>query len=159
MDSDIWLPLATLVLGWAGAQITETIRDRRTTIRERLARRVELQRSTLLSLQDALLELSTAADAARHADALATISGPGEDERRKAAWQEKQRLWRAEATAKLLCSRVEDDRTRMLTTLAIAAATMLVPYDDDTAAEAMARASDSYRQTIDRIGELLRERY
>jgi hypothetical protein len=30
MDSDIWLPLATLVLGWAGAQVTEALRDRRT---------------------------------------------------------------------------------------------------------------------------------
>jgi hypothetical protein len=39
MDADIWLPLATLVLGWAGAQVTEMFRDRRTTTRERLARR------------------------------------------------------------------------------------------------------------------------
>jgi hypothetical protein len=44
MDSDIWLPLATLVLGWAGAQVTEALRDRRTTNREQLARRAELQR-------------------------------------------------------------------------------------------------------------------
>jgi hypothetical protein len=26
MDSDIWLPLAALILGWAGAQVTELIR-------------------------------------------------------------------------------------------------------------------------------------
>lgn len=26
MDTDIWLPLATLVLGWAGAQVTEVLR-------------------------------------------------------------------------------------------------------------------------------------
>ena len=31
MDSDIWLPLVTLILGWAGAQVTEKFRDRRTT--------------------------------------------------------------------------------------------------------------------------------
>jgi len=57
MDSDIWLPLSTLALGWAGAQVTEVLRDRRTTTRERLARRAELQRTTLLELRDALLEL------------------------------------------------------------------------------------------------------
>lgn len=159
MDADIWLPLATLLGGWGLAQITEALKDRRASNRDRLARRVELQRSTLLSLQDALLELSTAADAARHADALTAISGPGEDDRRQAAWQEMQRMWKAQASAQLLCSRVEDQRTRNFATLAIAAATMLVPYDDATSEEAMERASSSYRRTIDRIGELLRERY
>ena len=54
MDSDIWLPIATLVLGWAGAQVTELLRDRRTSTRDRLARRAELQRTTLLELQEAL---------------------------------------------------------------------------------------------------------
>jgi hypothetical protein len=155
MDTDIWLPLATLVGGWGLAQVTETLKDRRASNRERLARRVELQRSTLLSLQDALLELSTAADAARHTNALATISGPGEDDRRQAARQEKQRMWQAQATAYLLHSRVEDRETRIRTTLAIATAT----YDDATAKDARKRAVRSYNKAIDRIGELLRERY
>jgi len=57
MNSDIWLPLVTLVGGWGLAQVSETLRDRRTTDRERLARRAELQRTTLLSLQDQLLEV------------------------------------------------------------------------------------------------------
>jgi hypothetical protein len=54
MDSDIWLPLATLVLGWVGAQVTDVLRDRRTITRDRLARQAELQRTTLLELQEAL---------------------------------------------------------------------------------------------------------
>jgi hypothetical protein len=73
MDSDIWLPLATLVGGWGLAQIGDLLKDRRTSDWERLARRFELQRSTLLNLQDALLELSTAAEAARQADRLAKM--------------------------------------------------------------------------------------
>jgi hypothetical protein len=60
MDSDIWLPLVTLVLGWAGAQVTEVLRDRRTTTRELLGRRAELQRMTLLELQEALRGIWTA---------------------------------------------------------------------------------------------------
>jgi hypothetical protein len=159
MDTDIWLPLATLLGGWGLAQITELLRDRRTSNRDRLARQVELQRNTLLSLQDALLELFTAANAARQADAFTMIRGPGEVERRRSAHLQRQRLWTAEANAELLCSRVEDERTRVFTTLAIAAATLLVPYDEQKSEEYMANARDSYRQTIDEIGQLLRERY
>ena len=57
MNSDIWLPLATLVGDWGLAQVTELFRDRRTTTRERLARRAELQRTTLLELQEELAEV------------------------------------------------------------------------------------------------------
>jgi hypothetical protein len=108
MDVDIWLPLATLLAGCGLAQITKVLKDRRAGSRDRLARQVELQRNALLSLQDALLELSTAANAARHADVIAT---------------------------------------------------MLVPYDEEKSEEYMANARDSYRKTIDQIGQLLRERY
>ena len=153
-DTDIWLPLAALVLGWGLSQVTEVLKDRRASNRDRLARQVELQRNTLLSLQDALLELSTAANAARHADAIATIKGPGEEERRRSAHLERQRLRSAEANAELLCSRFEDEQTRVFTTLAIAAADLLVPYDEQKSQESMTNARNSYRETIDRIGEL-----
>jgi hypothetical protein len=159
MDTDIWIPLATLVLGWAGAQVTEVLRDRRTSDRDRLARRFELQRSTLLNLQDALLELSTAAEAARLADSLAKLDLPDRDDRRLTAWQEKQRLWRAKTTAWMFCSRVEDEQARGLAEEAAAAADGLVPYDAATRDEVYARANDSYQRAMERIGELLRERY
>jgi hypothetical protein len=58
MKAETWLPLATLVLGWAGAQLTELFRDRRTSSRERRTRQEAAQRATLLDLQDTLLELS-----------------------------------------------------------------------------------------------------
>jgi hypothetical protein len=66
MRVETWLPLVTLALGWAGAQITEILRDRRTSDRERQARQGELQRATLLDLQDALLELSNRTSEVQH---------------------------------------------------------------------------------------------
>jgi hypothetical protein len=65
MKAETWLPILTLVLGWAGAQTTEVLRDRRASTRERQARETELQRSTLLELQDALLDASKLASQAQ----------------------------------------------------------------------------------------------
>jgi hypothetical protein len=163
MDTNIWLPFAALVLGWGLAQLGDLLKDRRTSDRERLARRAELQRSTLLNVQDALLELSTAAQAARDADGLAQAAAkaavPGGNDRSITAWQERQRMWRAKAAAQMLCSRVEDEQTRRLAESAIAAALRLVPYDAATHDEVYGRVNDSYRLAVDRLGELLRERY
>jgi hypothetical protein len=83
MDSDIWLPLATLVLGWTGAQVTEMLRDRRTTTRERLARRAELQRTTLLELQEALAELLGGV----HANLTIDVAILNEVEQEQARWK------------------------------------------------------------------------
>jgi hypothetical protein len=81
------------------------LRDRRTSDRERRARRFELQRSTLLSLQDALMELSTAAEAVQDAGVLANTMGGADLER--AAWQEKERFGESQGqrTAPLLAGR------------------------------------------------------
>jgi hypothetical protein len=57
MKAETWLPILTLVLGWGLAQVTEVWRDRRVRDRDRQARQAELQRTTLLALQDVLLEL------------------------------------------------------------------------------------------------------
>jgi hypothetical protein len=107
MNSDTWLPLATLVLGWAGAQVTEMIRDRRTTTRERLARRAELQRTTLLELQDALAVLWRGV-IAKVTIELAMLK---EEEQEQAHWKPIADASRSLAVArgrvKLLASRVE----------------------------------------------------
>ena len=108
MDSDIWLPLVTLVAGWGLAQITETLRDRRTTDRERLARRAELQRTTLLSLQDHLLETFKL-----------TARWEG------LAAEERTRLRHATAECRLLASRVEHEDARKAANDFVAAALKL----------------------------------
>jgi hypothetical protein len=122
MDTDIWLPLATLVLGWAGAQVTEVLRDRRTTTRERLARQAELQRMTLLELQEGLggaflsfLLAQLDESELEFSEALAQAS------RGSGATRERVRL---------LASRVEDARVReLVTTLVKAADTQLEPTE------------------------------
>jgi hypothetical protein len=59
-----WLPLLTAVMGFASAGVWEWLRDRRTTKRERearrdaqLERRNVFQRETLLELQDVLMKM------------------------------------------------------------------------------------------------------
>jgi hypothetical protein len=149
MDSDIWLPLATLVLGWAGAQVTEALRDRRTTTRDRLARRAELQRTTLLELQEAL-------GGAWGAFLLSQLE---EDELERTGLAEKSReeFGPARARVRLLASRVEDERVRELAT-ALTEAGRMVP-EEPRSAQALRDLGAGYKEAVARIGELLRERY
>jgi hypothetical protein len=120
MDTDIWLPLATLVLGWAGAQVTEVLRDRRTTTRERLARRAELQRTTLLGLQEGL------AGVWRGFLGTVALVGLEEEEHPSSGplaplTQASRDFAATRARVKLLASRVEDQRARELATLVVKA--------------------------------------
>jgi hypothetical protein len=147
MDSEIWLPLATLVLGWAGAQVTEVLRDRRTTTRDRLARRAELQRTTLLELQEAL-EGVWRGFLASHLD----------EKDRAGLLAEAYQDWAAtSARARLLASRIEDERVRELAT-ALAKTDRLVREEPGTV-QAYREIQAGYSEAVARIGELLRERY
>jgi hypothetical protein len=147
MDADIWLPLATLVLGWAGAQVTEVLRDRRTTTRERLARQAELQRMTLLELQEGLGGAFLSFLLAHLDESELEFS---EARRNSRATRERVRL---------LTSRVEDARVReLVTTLVKAADTQLEPTEPESAQRLMDLHA-AYREAVARIGKLLRERY
>src|SRR5215211_1037209 len=108
MNADTSLPIITLVLGWAGAQVTEVFRDRRASNRDRLARQGELQGTTLLELQDALLEVSKLHNNAQFA-ARTTGSVNQRFEHFKEATN---RLSEARDKARLLASRVLDDKAR-----------------------------------------------
>jgi hypothetical protein len=162
MDSDIWLPLATLVLGWAGAQVTEMLRDRRTTTRERLARRAELQRTTLLELQDALAKLWRGVLASMTLE-LAMLK---EEEQEQARWKPTADASRGVAITrgriKLLASRVEDERVRELS-ITVANASRDISMEDawrpPEEAISLRDLEASYSAAVARIGELLRERY
>jgi hypothetical protein len=75
ISSNVWIPIATLLLGYIASLVTEALRDRRLSDREREARaaereavreshererierRKDFQRETLLHLQDVLLQL------------------------------------------------------------------------------------------------------
>jgi hypothetical protein len=147
MDSDIWLPLATLVLGWAGAQVTEMRRDRRTTTRERLARRAELQRTTLLELQDALLDLMRGAAGTEYS----MLTDLEDEEQRKQIVQANLQVAVARGRVELLISRVDDERVRELATASANASLRVGEEDPDL--------ERPFSVAVARIGELLRERY
>ena len=85
MKTEIWLPILTLGLGWGLAQITEVLKDRRASTRERQARVAELQRSTLLELQDALLDASKLASEAQLEEFVATLLHETDDKGRREA--------------------------------------------------------------------------
>jgi len=82
MSFETLFPVATLVMGYAGAALTELFRDKRLAKRERDARkearrdgvqfrRVEFQRETLLALQDAIAKLARNTGASFHQDSMA----------------------------------------------------------------------------------------
>jgi hypothetical protein len=162
MDTDIWLPLATLFGGWALAQVTEVLKDRRASNREHQARQSELQRTTLLALQDVLLDLTNLAYKA-------ISTGPGsrrehldEEAKKEAArraWAAQTSLREATDKARLLISRVQDDEVRNEATSLVNAADRTRNFDLDEAIDAFENVDDGYSQLVDRLGMLLRERY
>jgi hypothetical protein len=162
MNSDIWLPLATLVGGWALAQVTEVLKDRRVSNREHQARQSELQRTTLLTLQDALLDLTNLVDRAATTRLRSTREHPDEEVKREAArqvWAARWRLREAIAKARLLISRVQDDAVRKEATSLVNAANRARNFDMDEVTDAFEEVQTGYSGVVDRIGELLRERY
>jgi hypothetical protein len=170
VERDVWLPIATLALGYLGSLYTEAQRDRRAAKRERLVRASErqarradreadFQRETLLSLQDALFE------------ALRGIAGVWNQ--RTKPFEEKAKLElapfdratdavgrRREALDKitLLSVRVKDDEVRRIVEEFQANATTI---DDaktiDATLEAADEAESLYASANHRIGELIRD--
>lgn len=164
-----WLPIITLVLGWAGGLATEALRDRRArqrerdaSDRERQALRAEQQRGTLLDLQDALWEVQHWTPAVRGAMSWAKAAPETE---KQEAWervsQVKNQLSDARAKVMLLVTRVEDKAARNLVMLYFAAAYLAVPTEDDPAEtdlrQVIEQVVQHYRHAMDRLGELIRE--
>jgi hypothetical protein len=162
MDTDIWLPLATALGGWGLAQVTEVLKDRRASNREHQARQSELQRTTLLSLQDVLLDLTNLVDKAVLTSSHSAREYPHEEAKKEAArraWAARKNLLEATTKARLLISRVQDDEVRKEATSLVNAANRVTSFDVDKVAEGYEDVLTGYDQVVDRIGELLRERY
>lgn len=162
MDTESLLPLVTFILGLGGALVTEAFRDRRASNRERQARQAELQRSTLLGLQDALLELSNVASQLSLAALATTLEDLDEDSRAEAETQRFQvwaRLWGVSSKTRLLISRVQDDQARQDASALLRTADMVRSLDRETAEENLGHLHSRYGKVVDRLGELLRERY
>jgi hypothetical protein len=129
--------------------------------RERLARRAELQRTTLLELQEVLAEVWQGA--------LSTLTiemmGLDGEEQEEAQWRStteaSRNLSGHRARAKLLASRIEDDRVRELSAAMVKASNQVSTegpnYPENTAT--LRKLEADYSVAVARIGELLRERY
>ena len=162
MKAETWLPILTLGLGWGLAQVTEVVRDRRAGDREHRARQAELQRATLLALQDAALELSNLASDVNLTGFIVTLEYPDEASKEVAIERDveaKARLREASRKTQLLLSRVQDDQARKDAHLLLRAADMVRILDQEAADKKLGELHARYGKLIDRLGELLRERY
>jgi hypothetical protein len=170
MKPETWLPLVTFILGLAGAQITEMLRDRRTSDRERQAhdrerqvRQDEWQRATLLELQDALLELSEGTSDLRAQRLPERVwERMSEDARANASRREREvrrRVRDTRAKVTLLESRVLDADARHAVALFASISQLAVPQKGIPAQAEMMEVSERYVDAVERLGVLIRERY
>lgn len=176
---NVWLPLATLVLGYAGSLLTEAVRDRRAERRERLAREAEaathrqrrdedFQRETLLRIQDTAFDYAQTTTIHELTYMAAAARGERENPPRQVRWgregnvpDEVGQLWQKAASQLILLRvRVADDTLRDLIGRWKDQTTQIILAPDEAAAhEASTRADVLYAEMNERIGSLLRERY
>jgi predicted component of type VI protein secretion system len=161
----------TLVGGYAGALLTEAVRDKRAAEREERARasqrehvvadrRADFQRETLLALQDAISRLVRCAGETAHHDLMAS--------RQRGQWTKapvgedlNQRFFTAMVDTNTYVVRVLDEQVRELvtelrdriTTVAVAASSQ------SEANHALNEVTDLFVAVNGRIGELLRTLY
>lgn len=170
MAPEIWIPIATLILGYVGSLVTESFRDKRLATRERLAseaereefrtrRRDDFQRETLIELQDALLEVARQAGDLYHWD-LKQHRETGQWGRNPSPSDMDEIARRAHAKASALRVRVLDDELRKLvdemTRTAVMIALAKSPID---AGGLLHEMSDKLVEVNERLGALLRNLY
>lgn len=179
MSREVWLPLATLVLGYVGSLFTESLRDRRVERRETLMynaeiadrranREADFQRETLLRIQDALFTLGQATTFHQFHFMAATRRGKRETPPRDVPWGNEaevpddmgKQFQESVSELILLTVRVADDDLRGLIEEFRSHSTAVILADgEDAAFEAAAKADDDYKAANERLGQLLRERY
>jgi hypothetical protein len=154
---DAAIPAIALALGFIGAMLTEFVRDGAAVRRERKRRLADLQRQSLIDLQDALAQLARASSSLatarrrRHADRFDWL--PAED-----FIVHYEALAEARMPVVTLASRLDDVALRGLigamreTDAALTAAE--APQD---AIAWQARLSDALVPAMERCGELLRQ--
>lgn len=162
-----WLPVLTLLLGYAVGLLTEWLRHKGTLKREREAReaaqrvaaheqRAAFQRQTLLDLQEAVMQLVRAASEMHHHDVMTS--------RKTGKWATQlfdedldRRAHHAQMRTTMLSVRVRDKEVRELTRAfqADAASLPVVPTKEESD-HAYARMTNKFDQLNEHIGQLLR---
>lgn len=172
MDSATWLPIATLVGGYAGALTTESFRDarqRRREIEAREADRVrevdslhqQFQRETLLELQQAMADMARATGAIHHQDVVAYRNAGGTNPftRQQVPGDLNQRSFEAMQKTMLLMARVDHEGLRAnIKSLRELVTKVLLAQSESEANGLMVEAMDLQVRINDQIGELLRTR-
>jgi hypothetical protein len=154
---DAAVPAIALALGFIGALLTEFLRDGVAVRRERNRRLADLQRQSLLDLQDALAQL------ARAALSLATARRRRHDDR--GDWLSAEEflahhdaLSDARIAVVTLASRLDDVTLRGLVgVLREAEAALTSAPSPQDAVEWQPRLQDAHVPAIERCGELLRQ--
>jgi hypothetical protein len=179
VSREVWLPLATLVLGYVGSLCTEWFRDRRAEGREKFMREAEVadrranreadfQRETLLRIQDALFAQSQATTIHQLHYIAAERRGQSETPPRDVPWGNEGEVpdnmgkqWQESASELILLTvRVADDELRgVIDQFRSHTTAVILALGQDAAFKAAAKADDVYKAANERIGQLLRERY
>jgi len=169
VSSEVWLPILTLLLGYAFSLITEAVRDRRQSERERQAReaereaikdaqteeadrrRKEFQRETLLELQEVLHDLGRTYGHQHYADV--------RNARRTGFWKQGPSI--SEETTKMseeanrrsniLLARIDDERLRELVrTMKDAGANLLLAISEQESADYADRSIAAFAEANER---------
>ena len=154
---DAAVPAIALALGFVGAMLTEFVRDASAVRRERKRRFADLQRQSLIDLQDALAQLARASSSLaaarrrRHADRDDWL--PAEE-----FIVHYEALAEARMPVVTLVSRFDDIALRGLVgAFREADAALTAAATPQDAVEWQARLSDALVPALERCGELLRQ--
>jgi len=171
MNTEVWLPLLTLGLGWAGSLATEGLRDRRLADRETRAREAEsttkqaerrddFQRETLLGLQEAIVALGQATasihreDRRRHREEGVPWSQLEAGEKATQSW------WDASfAVGKLKVRVLDHDLRGLMNRFHDASTVVLLAGSEAEASVASEGMTQTGADAQQRLGELLRALY
>jgi hypothetical protein len=178
VGSEVWLPILTLVLGYVFSLVTEAVRDRRQTDRERQARedereavraaqteevdrrRHEFQRSTLLELQEVLHDLGRTYGHEHHVDVM--------NYRRTGSWRPRPLLGEemnkmseeANKQSNILLARIDDEPLRgLVRAMKDAGSRITLAESEEESTDCLMRSSDTFLEANERIGVLLRTTY
>lgn len=173
--TEVWVPIVTLILGYASSLVTEAQRDKRASTREREAREAEreevrnalererrdrhvrFQQETLLELQEVLHKLMRTYGEEHHQDVMTS--------RRAGEWRQFQlggdisdRGFQATQRINILSARVDDGQVRLLVTAMEESGNRLMLAQSEAESSALlSESGEAFNQVNLRIGELLRD--
>jgi hypothetical protein len=175
VPSEVWVPLAAVVVGYAGSLLTESFRDRHQSAREREARAAEradvralreqeiqdrrdqFQRETLLELQEILHHLGRTYGQEHFQDAK-TAKAAGKWDPRQLAAGISDKNFAAEQRSNILVARVGDDLVRdAVREMRDVGSGLTFARSQAESDDCLTRSLEAFKQANDRIGVLLRE--